>query len=287
MSLIDDIADDFRWPAELTWHGQDPVPLAAAMEQAGVPAVSVATITDGEVSDAAACGLTCAGESMMATQDTLFQAASISKPVAAATALRLVADGRLDLDESIAGRLRCWQVPANDSWQPRLTIRQLLSHTAGLTVHGFPGYQPGAALPSLPDVLAGRGNTLAVAHPGPASPAAASLPDQAGRPGAAAADPGTEALAADDETAALAGDYAAGGVVIRIRKRAGRLTLQAGHQPPVGLFPAGPHRWEARELNLGIQLKQCAAGEPQPALILHQAAQYTTDTELIRRDPAA
>jgi hypothetical protein len=125
------------------------------------------------------------------------------------------------------------------------------------------------------------------AHPGPASPAAASLPGRVGQPGAAAADPGTAALAADDETAALAGDYAAGGVVIRIRKDAGRLTLQAGHQPPAGLFPAGQHRWEARELNLCVRLKQGATGEPQPVLILHQAAQYTTDTELIRRDPAA
>jgi hypothetical protein len=125
------------------------------------------------------------------------------------------------------------------------------------------------------------------ARPGPARPAAAGPPGAASLPGAAASDPGPAALAGDDETAALAGDYAAGGFVVRIRERAGRLTLQAGHQPPVGLFPAGRRRWEARELNLCVELKQRAATGPQPVLILRQAAQYTTATELIRRDPAA
>jgi CubicO group peptidase (beta-lactamase class C family) len=162
VTLIDDMAGDFRWPRDVAWHGQPALPLGTAMTHAGVPAVSVAVITGGEVSETAAWGVACAGESPAATPGTLFQAASISKPVAAACTLRLVADGAFGLDEPVDELLRSWQVPANGTWRPRLTVRQLLSHTAGLTVSAFPGYPPGTAIPSLTDVLAGRGNTLPV-----------------------------------------------------------------------------------------------------------------------------
>jgi CubicO group peptidase (beta-lactamase class C family) len=82
--------------------------------------------------------------------------------VAALCALRLVADGTLELDEDVNERLTSWRVPAVAGWSPRLTLRQILSHTAGLTVHGFPGYPSEAKPPSLIDVLDGRGNTPAV-----------------------------------------------------------------------------------------------------------------------------
>jgi CubicO group peptidase (beta-lactamase class C family) len=162
VALTDDIAPGIRWPREVAWHGQAPIPLVTAMAQAGVPAVSVAVITGGEASEAAAWGVACAGEPAAATPGTLFQSASISKPVAAACALRLAADGVLALDEPVNERLRSWQVPANGTWQPQLTVRQLLSHTAGLTASGFPGYPPGTPIPSLTDILDGRGNTLPV-----------------------------------------------------------------------------------------------------------------------------
>jgi CubicO group peptidase (beta-lactamase class C family) len=162
VALIDDVAADFRWPRDAAWHGQPGVPLVSAMAQAGVPAVSVAVISRGEVSETAAWGVACAGEPAVATPGTLFQSASISKPVAAACALRLVADGLLALDEPVNERLRSWQVPANGTWQAKLTVRHLLSHTAGLTASGFPGYPAGTPVPSLTDVLAGLGNTLPV-----------------------------------------------------------------------------------------------------------------------------
>jgi CubicO group peptidase (beta-lactamase class C family) len=74
-------------------------------------------------------------------------------------ALCLVRDGRLALDEPIDEHLEGWRLPANGGWRARITLRQLLSHTAGLTVHGFPGYGPHERVPSLPEVLDGRGNT--------------------------------------------------------------------------------------------------------------------------------
>lgn len=71
---------------------------------------------------------------------TWFQVASISKPVAALAALRLVQEGTLDLDEDVNRKLTSWKVPENrfTTTQP-VTLRRLLSHSAGLTVHGFRG----------------------------------------------------------------------------------------------------------------------------------------------------
>ena len=82
----------------------------------------------------------------------LLQCGSISKAVAALAALRLVEQGVLDLDADVNDTLMSWQLPAA---QP-VTLRQLLSHTAGATVEFFPGYEPGDPLPSLVDVLEGR-----------------------------------------------------------------------------------------------------------------------------------
>ena len=78
------------------------------------------------------------------------------KPVTAAAVLQLVDAGRLDLDEDVNAYLTSWRLPNNGSWQPRVTLRQLLCHGAGLTVHGFPGYLRDAELPTLQQVLAGQ-----------------------------------------------------------------------------------------------------------------------------------
>src|SRR5262249_27971513 len=56
-------------------------------------------------------------------------------------------------------QLRSWRVPANGDWQPIITLRQLLSHAAGVTVHGFPGYAVGIPVPTVPALLDGAGNT--------------------------------------------------------------------------------------------------------------------------------
>jgi len=87
--------------------------------------------------------------------DTLFQAASISKSVAVLAMLRLVDRGLLDLDEDVNRKLMSWQVPRTGPWQPMVTLRQLASHSAGLTVHGFPGYRHDDALPTTVQILDG------------------------------------------------------------------------------------------------------------------------------------
>lgn len=138
----------------------EPRTLAARMESLRVPAVSIAVFTDGEIEWARAYGMADVAEERPATPQTLFQAASISKPVAATAALRLVESGALELDEDVNGWLRSWHVPDNQySEQRPVTLRHLLTHTGGLTVHGFPGYARSAAIPSAVQVLNGEGNT--------------------------------------------------------------------------------------------------------------------------------
>ncbi|MEJ8629696.1 serine hydrolase [Sphingomonas sp. I4] len=72
----------------------------------------------------------------------MFQAGSISKPVTALAALRLVQRHRLSLDGDVNARLKGWKLPVPPG--APVTLRELLAHRAGTTVHGFPGYPAGA-----------------------------------------------------------------------------------------------------------------------------------------------
>lgn len=121
----------------------------------GVPGMSAAIVKSGELADVYAWGVRRHGTSDPVGPLTLFQAGSVSKPVAALAALRLVDREALELDRDVNDYLRSWSVPAIDGWNPRLTLRHLLSHSAGLTVHGFPGYLRTAALPTLVQILDG------------------------------------------------------------------------------------------------------------------------------------
>jgi CubicO group peptidase (beta-lactamase class C family) len=139
--------------------------LAARMAELKVPGVSVAFIEDGKVKWTRTYGVADASDGRLVRPDTLFQAASMSKAVAAAGALRLVEQGRLDLDGDVNARLKTWQVPASPhTAAEKVTLRRLLSHTAGLTVSGFPGYAAGKPIPSDVQMLDGKppANTPAV-----------------------------------------------------------------------------------------------------------------------------
>jgi CubicO group peptidase (beta-lactamase class C family) len=137
-----------------------PVPLmtlAGRMAELKVPGVSIAVINDGAIEWAKGYGVAEAGTQTPVTPRTLFQAASVSKPVAALAALRLVDQGRLVLDEDVNAKLKSWKVPENEFTKAeKVTLRRLLSHTAGLTVHGFGGYPADAPVPTLTQVLDGE-----------------------------------------------------------------------------------------------------------------------------------
>lgn len=134
--------------------------LAERMTHYEVPGVSIAVIHDGEIEWARGYGLADVENNKSVTADTMFQAGSVSKPVAALSALLLSQEGQVDLDEGVNAKLTSWQVPRHDWAETRpVTLRNLLSHTAGMTVHGFPGYARHESKPSTVEVLAGKGNT--------------------------------------------------------------------------------------------------------------------------------
>ena len=131
--------------------------LQKLMQTYKVPALSVAVIDNFEVVSAKAYGVVEPGSSKPVTTRTLFQAGSISKPVAAAGALYLVEHGQLSLDQDVNEKLRTWKVPENDfTKSEKVTLRRLMSHTAGLTVHGFPGYDVNDTLPTLVQIFNGE-----------------------------------------------------------------------------------------------------------------------------------
>ncbi|SMF77199.1 CubicO group peptidase, beta-lactamase class C family [Allosphingosinicella indica] len=133
------------------------------MAETKVPAVSIAFIEDGRVKWARAYGQAAAGRRV--TTRTRFQAASLSKAVAAAGALRMAERGVIDLDADVAPRLRGWRLPVADPGKGEsVTLRRLLSHTAGLTLGGYPGYAAGEPVPTIVESLSGAvpSNTPAV-----------------------------------------------------------------------------------------------------------------------------
>ena len=129
--------------------------IEADLEEFTVPGASWALIEGGRILHEAGLGLAAADRDDPVTPATLFQACSISKPVAAFAMLRLVDRGILDLDADVNDRLTSWRIPPLEAWQPVVTLRQLVSHSAGLTTSGFPGYRAGDALPTTVAVLDG------------------------------------------------------------------------------------------------------------------------------------
>jgi len=121
-----------------------------------VPGVSIAMIDGNQVEWARGYGVLAAGTSEEVTAETLFQPASIAKLVVAVTALHLVEAGTLDLDRDVNQDLVSWKLPEDEYTQAEnVTLRRLLSHSAGTTVSGFPGYAVDEALPDLQQILDG------------------------------------------------------------------------------------------------------------------------------------
>lgn len=144
--------------SETTLEGKfdSPKTLSERLAHYHTPGISIAVINDFEIEWTSGFGVCEAGKPREVTPDTLFQAASISKPVFALAVMRLVQEGQLNLDEDVNTYLTSWRVPTLAEWQPQITLRQLLSHTAGLTVHGFPGYRNSELLPTTVQVLNGK-----------------------------------------------------------------------------------------------------------------------------------
>jgi CubicO group peptidase (beta-lactamase class C family) len=146
--------------ASIRLSSDDPATRAQVLRRMAahkVPGLSIAVIKDGRLEWAHGYGVLRAGVDAPVTVRTRFQAASVSKPVTALAALRLVQNGTLVLDQELNKKLVSWKVPENPfTRRAKPTLRQLLSHSAGFSVHGFAGYPVGAAVPRLQKVLDGK-----------------------------------------------------------------------------------------------------------------------------------
>jgi CubicO group peptidase (beta-lactamase class C family) len=129
--------------------------IAERMKHYNVQGVSIAVINNGKIEWAKGYGVR--ETDLPVTVDTLFQSGSISKPVAAMAALKMVQDGKLNLDEDVNKRLVSWKMPENEfTKDQKVTLRRLLSHTAGTSIWGFGGYRADSkSFPDVPQILDG------------------------------------------------------------------------------------------------------------------------------------
>ncbi|WP_162946267.1 serine hydrolase domain-containing protein [Chitinophaga barathri] len=123
------------------------------MKVHNVPGLTICVIRDYKLEWAKGYGYADKEANIPVTPQTLFQAASISKSLNAVGILKLVQEGKLSLDADINTYLKTWH-PSADSG--KITIAHLLSHTAGLSVHGFPGYEMGDTIPTVEQILRGE-----------------------------------------------------------------------------------------------------------------------------------
>lgn len=122
-----------------------------------VKGLSIAVVHDYKVAWAKGYGWADKKERKPVTPETLFEPGSISKSLNAVGLLKLVQDQKLDLHTDINTYLTSWQFPYDSiSHGKKITLAQLLSHSAGLTVHGFPGYDLTAQIPTVPQILDGE-----------------------------------------------------------------------------------------------------------------------------------
>ncbi|WP_233595255.1 MULTISPECIES: serine hydrolase [Corallococcus] len=142
-----------------TLKSGEPLPgwsLQERMAYHHVPGVAIAVLKGGKVVQAAGFGVREAGTQDAVNADTLFSVGSVSKVVTAATTLRRVAAGKLDLDRDVNTYLTSWRIPKAPAFaQDKVTLRMLMSHTSGLTVWGFEDYLPNEKLPTLVQTLDG------------------------------------------------------------------------------------------------------------------------------------
>ena len=139
-------------------QGLDAFTLQEVMQKYRVPGVSVVVIKNFEIHWAKGYGVADAETGLPVEPRTLFQAASISKPVTAMAVLKAVQEGHVSLDADINAMLKSWTVPQGEfTTTMPITPRALLSHTSGAgDGFGFPGYHPSQPRPTLVQILAGE-----------------------------------------------------------------------------------------------------------------------------------
>jgi CubicO group peptidase (beta-lactamase class C family) len=123
-----------------------------------VPGIAIAIIEDGELVLQKAYGFADVGKGEKVTTQTGFNIGSISKTIAAWGVMKLVEEGKIDLDAPAENYVTRWKLPESDFDSKKVTVRRLLSHTAGLSLHGYPGWTANDRLSTIEESLDGRNN---------------------------------------------------------------------------------------------------------------------------------
>lgn len=123
-----------------------------------VPGAAIAIIENGEIILQKGYGYSNTANGKKVTKKTGFNIGSISKTIAAWGVIKLVQEGKIDLDAPAEKYLTRWHLPESEFDANKVTIRRLLSHTAGLSLHGYPGWSPKDKLPSIKESLNGKNN---------------------------------------------------------------------------------------------------------------------------------
>lgn len=126
------------------------------LENHKVPGAAIAIVHNGKIVLTKGYGLKDVKNNLPVKQETVFQIASISKSLTAWGVMKLVEQGKIDLDAPVDNYLSRWDLPESEYNKADVTIRRLLSHTAGLSLHGYPGIHPNNQLPSLEESLSGK-----------------------------------------------------------------------------------------------------------------------------------
>ncbi|MDF2987213.1 MAG: penicillin-binding protein [Eubacterium sp.] len=122
----------------------------------GVPGAAVGIIQNGKVEYILNYGLEDSKENKPLSDNTVFQVASMSKSLTAWGIMKLVEDGKISLDDPAEKYLISWHIPDSKFNKDEVTIKRLLSHTAGLSVHGYLGIEPGKRIPTIEESLSGK-----------------------------------------------------------------------------------------------------------------------------------
>lgn len=152
------VENGLRSKVFIAGHPKNKANLLERMKDYKVPGVSITVVNEGKIEWVHGYGhITNDPKSAFVDEQTLFQAGSISKPITAFGALILVQQGKISLDDDVNLYLKRWKVPENEFTKTeKVTLRRLLSHTAGTSVHGFPGYSVQAPIPTIVDILEGK-----------------------------------------------------------------------------------------------------------------------------------
>lgn len=131
--------------------------LPKLMKSAGVPGVQIAFI-DGDKIITKEYGYSNKGKKTKVAKDTMFQVGSVSKMVSAWGVMKLVEDGKIDLDKPVQNYLTRWNIPQSEYNSEGVTARRLLSHTAGLSLQGYAGIKPSKTSATIEESLSGNTN---------------------------------------------------------------------------------------------------------------------------------